>query len=44
MIDMTRQQITGELFDYDWKKQRYSYTGRALGSFFAGLPESQRID
>jgi hypothetical protein len=35
MIDMTRRQITGELFDYDWKKQRYGGTGRTLGSFLA---------
>lgn len=32
---MARQQITGELFDYDWKKQRYGGTGRTLGSFLA---------
>jgi len=32
---MARQQITGELFDYDWKKQRYGGKGRTLGSFLA---------
>jgi hypothetical protein len=32
---MARQQITGELFDYNYVQRRYGGTGRTLGSFLA---------
>jgi hypothetical protein len=34
-VDMARQQITGELFDYDWTKQRYGGKGCTLGDVLA---------
>ena len=32
---MAQQQITGELFDYDWQKRRYGSNGDTLGSLIA---------